>query len=64
MGLFGFGKKGPAPVLVIDDQDDVRSLLKDALESFGCAVVEADNSKDGIAMAEKHTPTPPAAPRR
>jgi PAS domain S-box-containing protein len=38
-----------ATVLVIDDDDDVRAFLSDALEGLGCRVVAAASGSDGLA---------------
>jgi CheY-like chemotaxis protein len=56
MGLFDFFKKKPRPILVIDDQVDVRDLLKDALESFGLRVIVAEGGADGVKMAQAQQP--------
>ena len=46
-----FGK-----VLVIDDDADVRSLLRVLLEGWGLEVVSAENGVDGIALANDAQP--------
>ncbi len=33
------------PILVVDDEPDVRELLKDILESFGYSVITAENGR-------------------
>lgn len=43
-------------VLVIDDEQDIRVLIKYNLEKDGFIVSEADNGLDGIDMAKKDTP--------
>lgn len=49
----------PAPetAVVIDDDDDVRSLLADILRSAGFDVVEATNGLDGIDAVLTHQPS-------
>jgi signal transduction histidine kinase/CheY-like chemotaxis protein len=50
----------PAPanglVLVIDDDDDVRSFLNASLEELGYRVVSADCGEDGLKQIEAHGP--------
>jgi CheY-like chemotaxis protein len=43
-------------ILVVDDFDDTRLLLRTWLEKRGFRVVEADNGIDAITMAEKDSP--------
>jgi two-component system alkaline phosphatase synthesis response regulator PhoP len=43
-------------ILIIDDEPDIRVLLKYNLEKEGYKVIEADNGSVGIEMAEKHMP--------
>ena len=43
-------------ILVVDDFDDTRLLLRTWLEKRGFRVVEADNGIDAIAKAEKDSP--------
>jgi two-component system, cell cycle response regulator DivK len=43
-------------VLVVDDFDDTRLLLRTWLERRGFRVVEADNGVDAVARAESDTP--------
>jgi CheY-like chemotaxis protein len=38
-------QKSDAPVLVVDDDDDTRDLVRTALEMEGYAVLEAENGK-------------------
>jgi CheY-like chemotaxis protein len=37
-------------VLVIDDDDNLRSVLRLILENLGCAVLEARNGKEGLIL--------------
>ena len=39
---------GNETVLVVDDLEDVRSLLNDALSSFGYSVICAEDGLDGL----------------
>ena len=43
-------------VLVIDDEQDIRVLIKYNLEKDGFIVSEADNGADGIEIAKKNVP--------
>ncbi len=43
-------------VLVVDDFDDTRLLLRTWLKRKGFQVVEAENGKQAVAVAEKHNP--------
>ena len=43
-------------VLVIEDQEDNRAILRDLLTSAGLEAIEAVNGADGVAMAESETP--------
>ena len=42
-----------ARVLVIDDEDEVRSVLRDVLTSMGHTVVEAASGEEGLACCER-----------
>ncbi len=43
-------------ILVVEDQDDNRRILRDLLTSAGYEMVEAVTGKEGVAMAETHRP--------
>lgn len=43
-------------VLIIDDEDDIRSILKYTLEKEGYIVYEASNGKDGLNQADQVKP--------
>jgi two-component system, cell cycle response regulator DivK len=43
-------------VLVVEDQEDNRRILRDLLTSVGYEVVEAVTGEDGVRMAETQTP--------
>src|SRR5262249_27548432 len=47
----------PSQVLIIDDDEKDRYLLKHKLRGTGLRIVEATNGVDGIAKAVAHTPT-------
>src|SRR5260221_1886655 len=42
--------------LVVEDDEDIRELFSNALESGGFAVVTAASAKEGIRMLDQHTP--------
>ena len=43
-------------ILVVEDQEDNRQILRDLLGSAGYEMIEADNGEDAIAMATAHRP--------
>ncbi len=43
-------------ILVIEDQEDNRAILRDLLNSVGFEVIEAVNGEDGVAMAVSERP--------
>jgi CheY-like chemotaxis protein len=43
-------------ILVVDDQEDVRSMMKIAIENFGYSVIESGGPFDAIEKAEKFLP--------
>ncbi len=43
-------------ILVIEDQEDNRAILRDLLNSVGFEVIEAVNGEDGVAMAASERP--------
>jgi two-component system, cell cycle response regulator DivK len=43
-------------ILVIDDHDDNRRLLRDLLENASYEVIEAMTGEEGVALAEAHVP--------
>jgi two-component system cell cycle response regulator DivK len=45
-----------AKILVVEDQEDNRRILRDLLGSVGFTVVEAVNGQEGVAMAERERP--------
>jgi two-component system, cell cycle response regulator DivK len=43
-------------ILIIDDQEDLRGVLRDLLSGSGYAVVEAADGRDGVAKARSERP--------
>jgi two-component system, cell cycle response regulator DivK len=43
-------------ILVVEDQEDNRRILRDLLTSVGYEVIEAASGEDGVRMAETHAP--------
>ena len=43
-------------ILVIDDEDDYRAMIRVTLKMIGYDVIEASNGLDGLAAARKHRP--------
>jgi two-component system cell cycle response regulator DivK len=43
-------------ILIIDDQEDLRGVLRDLLGGSGYAVVEAADGRDGVAKAKSERP--------
>ena len=48
--------KTPKKVLIVDDSDFMRMMLKDMLSQSGHRIVEADNGKAALKVLEKETP--------
>ena len=46
----------PQTVLVVDDNEDNRRILRDLLRSAGYGVIEATTGEDGVATAKARTP--------
>jgi len=46
----------PSPVLVVEDDQDVRDMLAIALELDGIRVLTAANGRDGFALAQSQRP--------
>jgi len=44
-------------ILVVDDQEDNRRILRDLLNANGFEVVEAETGEDAVAVAEAQTPS-------
>jgi two-component system, cell cycle response regulator DivK len=45
-----------ARILVVEDQEDNRTILRDLLTSVGFVVLEATTGEEGVRMAEEHEP--------
>ena len=45
-------------ILVIEDTEDNRQIIRDLLTSAGYDIVEAVTGEEGVAMAAKHRPDP------
>ena len=43
-------------ILVVDDDPDIREVLRDRLESLGCRVLLAPSGKEGLELLEKQSP--------
>ncbi len=43
-------------ILVVEDHEDNRRILRDLLTSAGCEVIEAVTGEDGITLAESRRP--------
>jgi CheY-like chemotaxis protein len=43
-------------ILLVDDDDDFRSMLRDLLTRSGYTVVEAQDGKDGLRKCTEHSP--------
>jgi len=43
-------------ILIVEDQEDNRAILRDLLASFGYAFIEAVNGAEGVAAAERERP--------
>ena len=46
----------PQTILVVDDNDQNRVLLKDVLTLFGYNILLARNGEEGVQMAQEHHP--------
>ena len=52
MGVSGMAKR----ILVVEDQEDNRQILRDLLGSAGFEIIEAENGEEGVAAAVAHKP--------
>ena len=50
------GETGVCIVLVVDDYDDTRKLMRQAIETRGCRVLEASNGQEAIELAQSEHP--------
>jgi len=51
-------------ILLVEDNDNNRMLVRDVLQATGYRVVEAENAEDGLRMAAERQPIPPPARSR
>lgn len=49
-------KEVPKSILVVDDHDDIRAMMRLTIENFGYTVIEAAGPYDAIEKAEKFRP--------
>src|SRR4029450_4293727 len=52
-------RRGPMPgelILVVEDNDNNRMLIRDVLRATGYRVVEAENAEDGLRIAAEQRP--------
>jgi two-component system, cell cycle sensor histidine kinase and response regulator CckA len=47
--------KGSETVLLVEDEESVRGLVRDTLQSRGYTVLEAEDGESGLALAERFT---------
>jgi CheY-like chemotaxis protein len=52
----GSGESGQKTVLIVDDYDEMRTMTRHALESFGYRVLEAASGMDAVKMAQADSP--------
>jgi CheY-like chemotaxis protein len=50
------GAKGPCTILVVDDFDDTRLMLKLWLEKKGYRILEAENGEAAVGLADREHP--------
>ncbi len=48
------GNSAQIVVLVVDDEDSIRRLIRNVLESAGYEVLDASNGHDGLALCQGH----------
>jgi CheY-like chemotaxis protein len=54
--MSGEGKVRQKTILVVDDLEDVRALIRKALETYGHRVVEAADGAEAVALAQSVLP--------
>jgi len=50
------GSRTAASILVVEDDEDARILIRRALESAGCTVHEAENGREALRLLDETTP--------
>ena len=50
------GRSGPPKILVVDDEDDIRRMLRRVLVERGYEVVEASRGTEALQMVREHAP--------
>ena len=48
--------KGPPVILIIDDQETDRYIIRHHLEEFGCSIIEATSGEEGLQLARQLKP--------
>ena len=43
-------------ILVVEDQEDNRRILRDLLPSAGYEIIQAENGEEALALIQKHFP--------
>jgi CheY-like chemotaxis protein len=46
----------PAKILIVEDNEKNRILVRDILQHFGYETIEAENGEEGIRMTKEHEP--------
>jgi CheY-like chemotaxis protein len=46
----------PRPILVVDDEPDVRAVIRECLETYGHAVVDAADGREAVFAVADHGP--------
>ncbi len=49
------------PILLVDDYDDARLTMREALENAGYSVIEAQNGQEALSFLVSSTETPPVS---
>ncbi|KJR42616.1 response regulator receiver protein [Candidatus Magnetoovum chiemensis] len=47
----------PHKILIVEDNENNRRLLRDLLNFYGYETIEAENGKEGLEIAKKHKPS-------
>ncbi|NTV65483.1 MAG: response regulator, partial [Oscillochloris sp.] len=46
----------PPQILIIDDESQIRRVLRSSLDSHGCGLLEATSGQQGIEQVAQHQP--------